>query len=411
MLFNSKEDPIPELRRDLEIIPIEEENNSYLYFLDPRKYTPDNFALDRRVAPILSLLGGGQSIRDLEPHLSEEVTEDDLLEYVRFLDRNRLLHSEHLSEHARQIEETYEASDVHHSITAGNSFPEEPEKLRSYLKTLFEEHAPELQEQAGNESARALYAPHIDPRVGIKGYVKAFAPLRTIAPSRVVILATSHYGSLYPDLYDNRPFVLSDKDFSMPLGTIPSDRATVEELSKLDGAGISTHDRAHRIEHSIEMHLLFTSYLWDHEYQIVPILVNGFEDLYYMQEAHLATQVERFSSYLRDRFGEDEDTFFLISGDLAHVGKKFGDEQPAREMMSEIKSFDRMFLNHASNANSQELLNLVKEEYDPYRICGFPPLYTFLNGFSDLSGETLSYDIWDESERESAVSFGSLLYR
>jgi hypothetical protein len=53
----------------------------------------------------------------------------------------------------------------------------------------------------------------------------------------------------------------------------------------------------------------------------------------------------------------------------------------------------------------------MSEKYDPYRICGYPPLYSFLKTKPDLKGEVLTYDIWDESERESGVSFGSIIYR
>jgi hypothetical protein len=56
------------------------------------------------------------------------------------------------------------------------------------------------------------------------------------------------------------------------------------------------------------------------------------------------------------------------------------------------------------------MLELMSRKYDPYRICGYPPLYSFLNIFPKLEGEILTYDIWDETERESGVSFGSILY-
>jgi len=33
-----------------------------------------------------------------------------------------------------------------------------------------------------------------------------------------------------------------------------------------------------------------------------------------------------------------------------------------------------------------------------------------LNAFPNLDGKILSRDLWDETERESAVSFGSILF-
>lgn len=409
-LFNSKTDPIPEIRRNIEIIPVRDSGKSYLYFHDRLGYATPDFALDSKVASILSLLDGSKSIQDLSPYLGEGVSTDQLLGYIRFLDENRLLHSSHFRDYAEQVEQNYEESDTHKAITAGFSYPDEPRELRNYLDNAFSNEV--LNGQYKKTGViKGLYAPHIDPRVGMQSYAKAFSYIKDINPKRVVILATSHYAGLHSGTYQNDPFIISKKDFELPLGTIPSDK---EAISKLMSSGLETgltdKDRAHRIEHSIELHLLFLSYLWDHDYKIVPILVSGLDDLMYMRDGYRAKQIKEFGRVLKDQFGNDDDTFFLISGDLAHVGKKFGDRKPASEMFNEVKSFDKLFLRYAEQAAEEELLNLVSEQYDPYRICGFPPLYTFLKSMPGIKGKALNYDLWDEQDRESAVSFGSILY-
>ena len=409
-LFSSKTDPIPEVRRSIDIIPVENNGHSYLYFHDSLGYATPDFALDRQVAPILSLLDGSKSIQDLSPYLGEGVSSDQLLEYIKFLDKNRLLHSSHFKSYAEQVEQNYEESGLHKAVTAGLSYPEEPGDLKSYLDEAFSGEAinGEYKKQG---SIKGLYAPHIDPRVGMQSYAKAFSSIKNIKPKRVVILATSHYAGLYSDTYQNEPFIISRKDFELPLGTIPSDKEAINRLmSGKEKTGLTGRDRAHRIEHSIELHLLFLSYLWDHDYKIIPILVSGLDDLMYMRDGYRSKQIKEFGKVLNNQFGDDDDTFFLISGDLAHVGKKFGDRKPAREMFNEVKSFDKLFLQYAEQASEEKLLDLVSEQYDPYRICGFPPLYTFLKSMPGLQGKALNYDLWDEHERESAVSFGSILY-
>lgn len=408
-LFNSKTDPIPGLRREIEIIPIEENGDSYLYFHDMLGYATADLALHRENGGLLSLLDGRKSISDLEPYLDSDITTDDLLKYVRFLDEHRLLDSRHFRDFAEQMEERYEKADLHKSVTTGHSYPADAGELKAWLDRAFssykDDKGPEIQGEI-----KALYAPHIDPRIAIETYVESFAPIRRLRPEKVVILGTSHYAGLYPGVYENRPFILSKKDFELPLKTIPVDPNSTDRLAA-DGVetGLSSNDRAHRLEHSIELHLLFLSYLWDHEFSIVPLLVNDFEDLYYMEESHRAGQIDRFSSVLGSLVRE-EDAFVLISGDLSHVGQKFGDPQPAREMFGEIKSFDRLFLQHAVENDAEKMLALMKDRYDPYRVCGFPPLYTFLRAMPELKGHQLDYDIWDESKRESAVSYGSVLY-
>jgi hypothetical protein len=105
---------------------------------------------------------------------------------------------------------------------------------------------------------------------------------------------------------------------------------------------------------------------------------------------------------------DDDDTFYLISGDLAHVGKKFGDPEAASTLRRDVELFDKRFIDSASKNNPNQLHELLRAEYDRYRICGFPPLYTFLNTFPGLKGELLGYHWWDERKRESAVSIAAI---
>ena len=409
-LFNSLTEPIPQVRNDIQIIPIEENGSPYLYFHDERGYATANLALHREAGTLLSLIDGRKSVDDLESYLGEDVTKQDLLQFIQFLDKNRLLASEHLRAHINRTEEAYEKSDLHESVTAGSSYPEEPTELRQYLSEAFEKHADTHQAEF-NGQPKALYAPHIDPRVALDSYVKAFAPIRELKPQRVVVIATSHYAGMYPEIYKEEPFVLVNKDFKLPLGTIQRDSEAIKMLVQAEGnTGITVHDRAHRMEHSIELHLLFLSYLWDHDFKVVPFLTRGLDDLYYMEDGYLGEQLENFSSLLNKKFGDDQDTFFLISGDLSHIGKKFGDSEAASTMFDKVNRFDKKFLEYGSQNKRGDLLELMKTDMDPYRICGFPPLYTFLQSMPELKGEILSYDLWDERERESAVSFGSILF-
>jgi len=410
-LFNSKSAPIPEVRRELEIIPVKNNGQSYLYFYDTLGYLTQNFALDQSAGTLLSLIDGRKSIEDLSPYLGNGVTTDQLLTYIQLLDQHRLLRSEHFKQYSEFLERQYEQSDIHKSVTAGYSYPADPKELKEYLDEAFSNTI--VEREQNTSKMKALYAPHIDPRVGMESYVKAFSAIRNIKPERVVILATSHYAGLHSKIYSNRPFVISSKNFELPMGRVKADREAIDELlsaSEDTDTGLTAHDRAHRVEHSIELHLLFLNYLWDHEYKIIPILVNSLDDLLYMRDGHRSKQVDAFAELIYEKFGADEETFFLISGDLAHIGKKFGDAKAAGEMLPDVKKYDRRFMKYAENSDEKKLLDLISESYDPYRICGYPPLYTFLKSMKNLKGRVLDYDLWDEQERESAVSFGSILY-
>jgi len=408
-LFNSYTDPIPNLRFDIQQIPVEQNGQSFIYFYDQMGYATPDFALPQDAEPILSLISGSRSVNEILKFSSEEVTKEQVLGYVRFLDGHCLLDSEYFREHAELIEDVYESSEIHQTKTSGSSFPTDPEELKAFFNEAFEKYP----KSEAVTSSKALYAPHIDFRVGMETYVKAFSSIRNLKPNKVVILATSHYAGAYGDFYSNKPFILSNKDFDLVNGTVKTDKKAVslikEQTAHDDIFGTSFNDRAHRIEHSIELPLLILNHIWSHEFEIIPVLVGGFDDLFYSENGYLAHQIDAFT-YLLNQQLNDQDTFYLISGDLAHFGKKFGDQQSASKLFDKAEDFDERFLKAGSENNSKKMLALIKKEYDPYRICGFPPLYTFLNAFPDLKGKILHRQLWDETERESAVSFGSILF-
>lgn len=404
LLFDSISTHIPGLRRDIQVIPIQDKGKQLLYFHDSMGYATPNFALDQQIEPVLSLINGSYSISKIEKLLNGSVDTENLLEFVQLLDQHRVLDSKHFRIFSNKIEKDFEASDTRKAILAGNSYPKEPEQITAYLNNLLDRKT-----TGKTMSARALYAPHIDLRVGGDQYAEAFSSLKNLTPKRVVILATSHYASYYGSFYENHPFIGSSKNYKLPGRFFQPDEKYIEKLSQFNGdSGFTVKDRAHRMEHSIETHLLFLSHIWQHEYTIVPILVGGLDELFYHSSGKQSQQVESFSKQIREL--DDDDTFYLISGDLSHVGKKFGDPLPASHLRPEVEKTDKKFLMAAVSGEPLKLLDSVAVEYDSTRICGFPPLYTFLKSFPNHQGNQLNYHWWDESERESAVSFGSILY-
>jgi AmmeMemoRadiSam system protein B len=406
-LFNSFNEPIPPVRYDIQSIPIQQEGEQFLYFYDSLSYSTNDFTLPSDSETILSLLDGNRSIDDLIKLSIGEVSKNDLLNYVRFLDENGILYSPYFKQLSEKMELDYEQSRFHLSTTAGLSFPNNPTELIDYLKIAFTNH-----ENGESKIARALYAPHIDPRVGLSSYVKAFSSIKDLTPKKVFILATSHYSGMYGKLYDEFPFIVSEKTFQLPNGSIDTNKDFRRMLSpkKWNQIGVSFHDRAHRVEHSIELHLLFLNHIWKHDFEIIPILVGGLDELLYADESHKQAQMEAFAAFLEETYGDDPETFFLISGDLSHFGKKFGDEEAASTMFEDVESNDRLFMQAGASGNPKHLLYMMKENYDKYRICGFSPLMTFLTAFNGIEGKILNYDVWDEQERESAVSYGSILF-
>lgn len=404
LLFDSLSNPVPELRRDVQIIPVTDNGQDLLYFHDMMGYSSPNFALDRKIEPILSLFNGQYGVNQISTMLNNTIKADDLLDFVQLLDQHRILNSKHFKLFSNRIEKDFEASKTRKSALAGESYPDHPAELSTFMKSF-------MSEAKSLESApkKALYAPHIDLRVGNKQYAEAFSGLKSLRPKRVVILATSHYAGNYPDIYKSSPYIGSVKNYELPGKTFMTDQSYIEKLNKAASeTGFTLSDRAHRVEHSIELHLLFAGHIWQHDFQIVPILVAGIDDLLYHSEGDIGAKTDDFAKQLHHL--DDEDTFYLVSGDLSHVGKKFGDPLAASQLRDDVELSDRLFIDAAISGRAQLLLDQVATDYDATRICGFPPLYTFLSAFPETKGELINYHWWDETERESAVSFGSIYY-
>ncbi len=247
LLFNSLNEPIPGLRRDLEIVPIRHEEKDYLYFYDMLGYVKPNFVLDHASASILSLLNGRNSVQELMNDFnSSDVEINDLVHFIEFLDDNCVLESRYFQHFSKNKELAFEEAEKRPPVCAGSSYPADRPGIIAQFSKAFSEFSGTSVPLNGE--IKALYAPHIDPRVGIKSYIKAFLPLKDLKPKRVVILATSHYSGLYRKVYENKPFIVSDKHFETPLGLVENDRKSVLEMkqSELD-LGCSYKDRAHRI--------------------------------------------------------------------------------------------------------------------------------------------------------------------
>lgn len=407
-LFDSYTAPIPPVRRDVQIIPVEDPGRELLLFFDSMKYVKPGFALNRSVEPALSLLDGRRSLNEIKPFFGNGTEEKQILEFIQMLDEQLLLESSYFYDETEKVEQQFETLTVREPALAGSSYPETPAELAAFVDNILTD-AQSKETPIDGTATKALYAPHIDLRVGDNEYGQAFSTLKELKPRRIVILATSHYSGYYPKMYNGTPFIGSEKSYKLPGRILHPDREALNLLSENGKAsGFTTHDRAHRVEHSIETHLLFASQIWKHNFNIVPILVGSLDELFYKQNGDSGNKLNLFTQQLREL--DSDNTFFLISGDLSHVGQKFGDSDPARLMRPDVEAFDLEFINSAVENNSDRMFQHVARKYDPYRICGFPPLYTFLKAFPELKGQRINYQWWDESERESAVSFGSIAY-
>jgi AmmeMemoRadiSam system protein B len=291
------------------------------------------------------------------------------------------------------------------------AYDADPEQLRRSIRSLFTHpNGSGLPGEPRPDGAlRAALIPHIDYGRGGLTYTYAFKEVfeRTDA-SLFVIIGTSHY-SRYR-------FTLTRKHFQTPFGVVPTDQEYIDRLVGHYGDGLFDDELlAHLPEHSIELEVVFLQYLYEkkRDIRIVPLVVGSFHDCV------LSGQSPRCRGDIRQmvealRFAEretKEPICYLISGDLAHIGPKFGDKQSlGRPQVEHSRARDTAILEQTAKANADAFFEVIEEERDQRRICGLPPTWLTLEASRPTSARVLHYDQYVHPEGFESVSFASAAF-
>lgn len=406
-IFDSLINPIPPIRRGIQAASFQDESGKQSYVLyDSEGFTEKQLIMAVEAFPILQLFDGHNSVKGIVKKLTEnsgvEVKESLVLGFAQQMDECYFLISEHFEEFRDKTEKNFIESKIRTSACAGNSYSDKKGELVKFFESLFAKD----KSTPSNEKPIGIVVPHIDLRIGAETYVPAYKELQNSDAETFVIFGTSHYG--YGDL-----FVPTSKDFVTPLGTTETDLELVELLQKNYPFPAHFKDLAHRQEHSIEFQVLFLQHIFKNKpFKILPILCTSFFG--FMQNNVSPKNEEVFSSFVRALNKSISETGrkvnFIVSADLAHVGKKFGDDFPAKDVLEKLKDEDQSILDSAISCNSEDFYNKINSVKDQRRICGLPPIYSFLETAKPKSGKLLAYDQWDETERESAVTYASAVF-
>jgi MEMO1 family protein len=262
--------------------------------------------------------------------------------------------------------------------------------------------------RAGDARLRALLAPHIDYARGGVSYAWGFKELaeRTDA-SLFVIVGTSHYSP--------ERFTLTRQNFKTPLGIVPTEQAFVDRLVESYGDGLFDDPLAHVPEHSIELEVVFLQYLFEkvRPIRIVPLVVGSFHDRVESGgEPAEAADVARMIEALRKaEAGAGEPICYVISGDLAHIGPKFGDPGRVTEAQLAVsRAQDDALIARAEAVDPAGFFRVIEQEGDARRICGLPPTYTVLHATKPARGKMLHYGRYVHPRGHESVSFASMAF-
>lgn len=170
----------------------------------------------------------------------------------------------------------------------------------------------------------AVIAPHAGHRYSgaVAGY--AFAALRGGTPDLVAVISPMHHPY-------QQPLITSSHDaYSTPLGTIPIDKSSVEELDAALQAdlGIGLSPVPHDPEHSLEIELPFLQRALTSDFKLLPVMVRAQDPRISQGLGKALASVLRGKNYI-----------LVASTDLSH----FYDQETAnkldREMLRQIETF------------------------------------------------------------------------
>ncbi len=400
--------------RAVEAFPVEHEGQTMICLRDPMAIAPQPILLGMGGYFLITLFDGRHSPDELREayarQFGEVLAAGKVEELVAALDQAGYLDSENFAQRRAAVMEEFKASGDRAAIHAGLCYEGDPRRLREEMAAFFDPpHGPGRSPQRRDGRAPAgLIAPHIDPRRGGPAYAHAYFELMGCEPPELfIILGTSHYGA-GPEL-----FTATLKDYATPLGPVETDCDFVARLARrYSGGDLFADELLHRNEHSIEFQALFLAWaLGTRGYKVVPILVSSFHEMIAAGRMPAADpRVGSFIEALRAELAAESRSACIIAGvDFAHVGRKFGDEQPADEQFVKwVEQEDRALIENIVRGDPEGFFRAIDKDKDRRRICGLSPMYTQLELLRGRSGRLLKYDVAMEPPTQSAVTFASL---
>ena len=379
-----------------------------LLIRDPFRFSDSMLLIPPQLVPCLACFDGQQTSLDLRASLVQitgdiQVGELEKHLYNALSDAGFLEDEKFEQLRAQRIGEFVNAP-KREASHAGSAYPSDPAEARKTLSEFMQGGTP-----AAEDSLIGIAAPHVSPFGGWESYRDAYSALVPAYRDRTfVVLGTSHYGE--PDR-----FGLTRKPFVTPFGEAITDLALVDELERGAPGAVRMEDYCHAVEHSIEFQVLFLQHVYGGNIRILPILCGSFaRSIYDGGQPEANEDVARFLGVLGEIAARESNRLFWILGvDMAHMGRRYGDSQPARAdegLMAAVAVRDQGRIDRINQADPSGFWSQIQENRDDLKWCGSSPIYAFLKAVPHSHGTLQRYQQWNIDE-QSVVSFASLTFR
>lgn len=330
--------------------------------------------------------------------------------FIGQLDSLGFLDTEVAQQRMRERYAEWDASETRSSAFAGSSYPADAEECHAFFDGMLGSGVDADVEESATPLV-AILAPHLDFHVA----GDAYAPWRQLAQADaelIVLVGTSHYAN-------DHQVMLTEKHFETPLGIVRTDVETVRALREAlqalelqqEGAVpvVAPTDRAHRGEHSLEFHaVLLRHVVRDPTMAILPILVASLEP----DDPRCVAIANTIADVVA---GSGKRVVWCISGDLAHVGHRFGDDDPARDLLDAVQANDTAVLSLLVRGEPDAWRRHIERQHNRYRICGTSPVWFGLRAaqklHGPLAGSVERQHTWHDEATNSAVSVATVTFR
>jgi len=401
--------------RNLEFFPVREAENQSVGLRDPQGISKEILFLPPNVFYLIQFLDGRHTRNQIAGEYLKRFGELLLPAWVdKFLadlDEKLFLEGDRFEEAKKALAEAYRKESIRPAAYAGKSYEADAEKLKAQLDGFFT--SKEGPGTGGSEHAgqriKAIVAPHVELAMAGPVYAWAYKELREADTPDVFIILGAARGII------DTLFACTEKNFETPFGTVHADREFPRLLRQHGGEAFYEEEIAHRNDHAIEFQTLFLQHVFGGKkpFTIVPVLCS-FSHLHF-SHPDLVQQAQRIPEFIGafrktlESFGKD--VCFIVSGDLAHIGMRYGDPRPPTDFQfNKTMQADLTMLKHAEKGDAHGFLEFIQREDDARRIGMLPPLYTMLNLLQAANGAVLRYDRATVDQYNSTVTYCAMAY-
>ncbi len=401
---------LPALRMDLDFQPSPATEQPGLLIRDSFHFSDTTLIIPPFLLRFLPFFDGqhtrGELLREVEKSANRENALRLEAHLRDTLDNAGFLQGERFQTMRNSALRAFREALVRPSSHAGAAYPSEASELRSYLQDNLSAHR--NGHLTRSRPPLAVAAPHISFEGGWQSYAAMVAMLESADPeSLFVVMGTSHYGE--PDRIG-----LTAKPFETPLGQTRAESAMVSTLAAACPDAVLLEDYCHAIDHSVEFHVTLLQYAVRPDVRVLPLLVGAYIEP--MRTGGLPEDSAAIRNVFRTlRAMADEEQrplVWLLSVDMAHMGRRYGDEFSATAFagkMAEVEDLDRSRLAMLGKSDWRTFWQDVNARDSELKWCGSSTIYTFTQVYPESRAELLSYQQWN-IDPQSVVSFGTIAF-